>query len=67
MSAVKDTVPCRLPEALWTRVKKLAKLEHRSGQAQVIILIERGLKDLAGVEIARLSEARAKKLLEDVE
>lgn len=57
------TVPCRCPVALWERVSRLAKAEGRSGHRQLSLVIERGLRDLAGLEIAALAEERARRLM----
>lgn len=60
---MKNPVPCRLPEDLWHRITRMAKSERRSGQAQLEIVVERGLRDLAGLEIAALAEERARRLM----
>lgn len=64
--SIERTVAVRCPEELWLRVARLAKFEHRSGQSQLNIVIERGLRDLAGVELAHLSEERSRRLMSAV-
>lgn len=60
-------VPCRLPEELWNRVAALARAERRSGQAQLEVIVERGLEGLAAYELWLLTGQRTAKLMRDRE
>lgn len=60
-------VPCRLSSELWERIAALAKAERRSGQAQLEVIVERGLEGLAAYELRLLGAERSAKLMSSKE
>jgi len=63
----RKTVPCRLPPKLWAKIVVIAKAERRSGQAQLEIVVERGLGSVAEWELRRLSGERANRVMDEMD